>query len=117
MEKSARKMLNEYKEMLGNEFQVIPPPGMELTELLQKQIRELREQFKISNSDITTLMINFAKMHVERALQAAAKQAVTKKPEKRTESMGYQNVSINDYQFFTPDKDSILNAYPLENIK
>ena len=50
-------------------------------------------------------LIEFAKMHVEAALKAA-----------------YENVFINDYdehEQYSPhiDKDSIIKAYPLTNIK
>ena len=47
-------------------------------------------------------MIEFAKYHVEQALKAAS-----------------ENVIVHDDAFEEAkvDKDSILNAYPLENIK
>jgi hypothetical protein len=53
--------------------------------------------------DDETLMIEFAKLHVEAALKAASEDAHTK------------DVPYTDD--VEVDKDSILNAYPLENIK
>lgn len=49
----------------------------------------------------TEMMIEFAKMHVKEALQKA-----------------YENAGLEYYgDEVCYDKDSILNAYPLENIK
>lgn len=48
----------------------------------------------------TETMIEFAKMHVEEALKQASEQ-----------------VYVSDTVFCEIDRDSILNAYPLENIK
>ena len=45
-------------------------------------------------------MIEFAKMHVKEALKQASEQ-----------------VYVSDTVFCEIDRDSILNAYPLENIK
>lgn len=58
-----------------------------------------------SSNQKDSLMVAFAKLHVRAALEAA-----------------YENVEINDYdehkQYSSHvDKDSILNAYPLTNIK
>ena len=50
------------------------------------------------------LMIQFAKLHVEAALKEASENAEQK----------WIKFTENDYEI---DKDSILNAYPLENIK
>lgn len=53
--------------------------------------------------------IEFAKLHVEAALKSASKQAKTK-----------EDIAIfaeGSYKIQVVDKDSILNAYPLENIK
>lgn len=51
-------------------------------------------------------MIAFARLHVEAALKAAS--------EKATQNYSEENVLG---EFYTINKDSILNAYPLENIK
>ena len=50
--------------------------------------------------NIEKFMIEFAKMHVEEALKQASEQ-----------------VYVSDTVFCEIDRDSILNAYPLENIK
>jgi hypothetical protein len=55
-----------------------------------------------SQGDIERLMIEFAKYHVEQALKEASEKA---------EWSGYALASVEI------DKDSILDAYPLENIK
>ena len=52
------------------------------------------------------LMIEFAKYHVEKALEEASELATTDcEPDYRGGT------------WYTVDKESILNAYPLENIK
>jgi D-aminopeptidase len=55
-----------------------------------------------SEEDVKKAMIEFAKLHVEQALKAAS-----------------ENVIVHDDAFKEAevDKDSILNAYPLTNIK
>ena len=55
-------------------------------------------------NDIKKAMIEFAKLHVEAALKEASENAETK----------WVKYTDHDYEI---DKDSILNAYPLENIK
>jgi len=57
----------------------------------------------INHKDVKKAMIEFTKLHVEAALKAAAEQAEIE----------------NDWdnQKGNISKDSILNAYPLENIK
>jgi len=61
----------------------------------------------INHGDIKKAMIEFAKLHVEAALLEAS--------EKATVNI---NGFIQEYdENCCADKDSILNAYPLENIK
>ena len=55
-------------------------------------------------NNVTDMLIEFAKLHVEQALKEASENADTI----------YRGDSFGDY---IVDKDSILNAYPLENIK
>lgn len=50
------------------------------------------------------LMIEFAKLHVEAALKAASENAETR----------YIPYTDDEYEI---DKNSILNSYPLDNIK
>ena len=55
-------------------------------------------------------LIEFAKLHVEAALKAASEKAEIKDD-------GNINRNGDWSEYFVIDKDSILNAYPLENIK
>jgi hypothetical protein len=63
----------------------------------------LQKMFKV---DVTEIIIEFAKLHVEKALKEAS------------ENAKIIDVGI-DYSIikWVADKDSILNSYPLENIK
>jgi hypothetical protein len=59
--------------------------------------------------DDETLMIEFAKIHVEAALKEASKKA-------RTKDVWDGNTG-SEYCDTVIDTDSIINCYPLENIK
>lgn len=62
--------------------------------------------FNKTKEQITIIMIEFAKFHVEAALKNAYEKAeITNKPKFK-----------GDYNPIV-DEDSILNAYPVENIK
>lgn len=52
------------------------------------------------------MMIEFAKLHVQPALKAAAENCRLKVPEDR-----------DAHALFVIDRESILNAYPLTNVK
>lgn len=54
-------------------------------------------------------MIEFAKLHVEAALKEASINAETKEES--------DNPYDTEDRYYVVDKDSILNSYPLENIK
>lgn len=60
----------------------------------------------VKNPDLTSnfknIIVEFAKLHVEQALKEASEEAY---------------VEVLDYNDYEVNKDSILNAYPLENIK
>ena len=77
---------------------------------------------KTLENGIELLMIEFAKLHVQAALKAAAEEAKVCKDMGELEN---GNVSFeitecyydeNDYPIYV-EEDSILTAYPLENIK
>lgn len=68
----------------------------------------LRIDLGNSKKHIYEIMCRFAKLHVEAALKAASENA-----EIRTEEIG-GGLNI---EWKVIDKDSILNAYPLTNIK
>ena len=64
----------------------------------------------INHIDIKNAMIEFAKMHVEAALKDASENFKMKIKE------NVHELHMND-DWMEVDKNSILNAYPLENIK
>ena len=79
-------------------------------EIMQKHL-DPHDCLRVSKCYDMTLdaMIEFAKLHVEVALKTASQKAETKK-----------DVAIFAEGTFTTqivDKDSILNSYPIENIK
>jgi len=61
--------------------------------------------FEEYGTDVPYFMIEFAKLHLEAAIEAVINQATT--------------IEINDdgYNVVGIDDESILNAYPLKNIK
>ncbi len=59
-------------------------------------------------NNVTDMLIDFARLHVEEALKEASKKAKTKKIYRGTDSSMLVKKVI--------DKESILNAYPLTNI-
>jgi hypothetical protein len=61
-----------------------------------------------SSRDIISLMVEFAKLHVEAALKAASDKA-------SLTDFAYEFLQEGAYDAI--DKDTILNAYPVENIK
>ena len=61
--------------------------------------------------NIEEFMIEFAKMHVQEALKQASEEV---KIETTTKNIVGTNIKVLQHDI---DKSSILNAYPLENIK
>ena len=61
--------------------------------------------------DVKKALIEFAKLHVEAALKQASKTSKTKRI-KVGETINHYNINEN-----VIDKRSIINAYPLTNIK
>ncbi len=82
----------------------------------------------IKTKDVQKLLKKFAKMHVKAALEAVNKKSYALSKWKEDSIVGYRNlkdennntigkpVPIIQSRYFL-DKESILNAYPLENIK
>lgn len=71
-------------------------------------------------TDVPYFMIQFAKLHVEAALKAASEKAKCKLKESlictnQEKESGYKILKTNSH--IIPDRDSILNAYPLTLIK
>jgi hypothetical protein len=77
---------------------------MKAETLLNKIPKAQVDYIKVTKKDLKKAMIEFAKLHVEAALKAAAENAETR----------YIPYTDDDYEI---DKRSILNAYSLENIK
>ena len=82
----------------------------------------LKQDLKMNNildiNDISTTMIEFAKMHVEAALKEAYNNSEMRVSENDTnEYPSFTNNYDDGYVTITVSKNSILYAYPLENIK
>jgi hypothetical protein len=67
----------------------------------------------INHGDIKTAMIEFAKLHVQAALEAASEKAETDYTYEG-ESGEFEDIPV--YKYFV-HKDSIINSYPESNIK
>ncbi len=83
---------------------------------------EFYSNFVIKNkSDGKTLdlMTQFAKLHVQEALKQAsynAKLASYDNKANKPGTSGFTTMTVNDVEW-RPCSESILNAYPLENVK
>ena len=69
---------------------------------------------KAVRSKITKAMIEFAKLHVQEALKQASEKSLMKDV---NEDCHYEDEEGNFPEIYFIDKDSILNAYNLNNIK
>ena len=89
-----------------------------LSEIHDEKILEnlLQKMFTI---DVSEVMIEFAEFHVEAALKEASKQAELNSYEFKEDWMEEPfNCTIDDLGNINAiNKESILNAYPLTNIK
>lgn len=70
----------------------------------------------LSGDDINYAMIEFAKLHVEAALKAVAENVVLEGNAHWVGTDSTENKFNNKNDVFI-QKDSILNSYPLDNIK
>jgi hypothetical protein len=73
----------------------------------------------LSGDDVNFAMIEFAKLHVQAALEAAsygAKLASYDNKANKPGTSGFTTMTVNDVEW-RPCSESILNAYPLENVK
>jgi hypothetical protein len=74
----------------------------------------LKENNVVGMTDLLSpMMIEFAKLHVEQALKEASDNA---EADYTYEGFGGEFYDQPIYRYFVK-KDSILNSYPLENIK
>jgi hypothetical protein len=72
-----------------------------------------------SDGKTLDLMTQFAKLHVQAALEAAsynAKLASYDNKANKPGTSGFTTITVNDVEW-RPCSESILNAYPLENVK
>ena len=83
-----------------NNMEEIPTAEEYLTISNEFEVLETRKQEEV----VTKTMIEFAKLHVEAALKEAEKETV-------------KHISKTILELNMYNKDSILNAYTLENIK
>ena len=68
-------------------------------------------------NNVTDMLIEFAKMHVQEALKQASKKAFVEYIDLNTDEIfDYTDVMTDDDVGANVNKDSILNSYPLENI-
>lgn len=78
------------------------------------------EDFFEQGGTYPELAIKFAKLHVEQALKEASEQAeiITKTESEYQGSLGSEDGFLyKDVEVSIINKDSILNSYPLSNIK
>ena len=69
-------------------------------------------------NNVTDMLIEFAKMHVQEALKQASEKAFVEYIDLNTDEIfDYTDVITDDDVGVNVNKDSILNAYSLKNIK
>ena len=69
-------------------------------------------------NNVTDMLIEFAKMHVQEALKQASENSFVEYIDLNTDEIfDYTDVITDDDVGVNVNKDSILNAYPLKNIK
>ena len=74
--------------------------------------------FELDVNQIEDLMIEFAKYHVQKALKQASKKSFVEYIDLNTDEIfDYTDVITDDNVGANVNKESILNAYSLENIK
>ena len=74
--------------------------------------------FELDENQIEDLMIEFAKYHVQKALKQASEKAFVEYIDLNTDEIfDYTDVITDDNVGANVNKESILNAYSLENIK
>lgn len=76
--------------------------------------REFMKGKNFSIPSIEEMIIEFAKLHVEAALKEASEKAVMKD---LNEDCHYEDEDGSFPDCLVIDRDSILNSYPLSNIK
>jgi hypothetical protein len=79
------------------------PTAEEFLNTFNRKVNDTLEQ------GVQEAMIEFAKLHVKEALETASKKAKTKDE--------WEGNTGSEYCDTVVDRESIINAYPLDNIK
>lgn len=79
-----------------------------------EEFKRMHPKYVTSEVSVETLMIEFAKLHVEAALKEASKEATINKNKGEVTARTFGNVINGTYSI---NQQSILNSYPLSNIK
>jgi hypothetical protein len=86
------------------------------TSILHDMWDNTRGQGEWNQKEINKILVEFAKLHVEAALKAASeKVSLTDFAYEFLQEGAYEDADGNKVDAI--DKDTILNAYPLDNIK
>ena len=97
-------MLNFLKKQKSSTINIVTTKELLKTEFSMTYIVEDELIITNGNDIIEKMLIDFAKFHVQAALKAASIHVKLKRID----------FTVNDYMV---DKESILNSYPLKNIK
>ena len=97
-------ILNFFKQKKQTTVNVVTTKELLKTEFSMTYMVEDELIITNGNDIIEKMLIDFAKSHVQQALKAASIHAKLKRID----------FTVNDYMV---DKESILNSYPLKNIK
>lgn len=97
-------MLNFLKKQKSSTINIVTTKELLKTEFSMTYIVEDELIITNGNDIIEKMLIDFAKSHVQAALKAASIHVKLKRID----------FTVNDYMV---DKESILNSYPLKNIK
>ena len=79
-----------------------------------KQYQKGADSFCVTKGEAINKLIEFAKLHVQEALKQASEKSLMKDV---NEDCHYEDEEGNFPEIYFIDKDSILNAYNLNNIK
>jgi hypothetical protein len=83
-------------------------------ESISKEDKQLWLECNNQAKESINIMIEFAKLHVKLALKEASNKATTKD---WNEDGRFDDEDGEHFEYLVINRDSILNAYPLENIK
>jgi len=100
------------EELIDREFKLIEKSIEDCSKgiISEKELFSIYDEHSITEKGTKALMIEFAKYHVKQALVAAANKA-------ELNPLLQEFIEDSWTDGSTIDKNSILNVYPLENIK